>query len=155
MKMIKISAWIIILTFIQCIFAPYFRIAGACGELLFVFSLCIAYQEPKYYLSVSVICGLLAGSIFGGNPVFYLVLYTVSAFAVSIFSEIVYTKLFLPIVPITLLMTFLENSIFFAVNKAISMSYGSAFVSVILPIMLCNTLAAVIIFFLVKKTVCK
>lgn len=157
MKTIKSFAWLALLTVIQCVFVSALRIGGVFAELFFVFSLCCAYFEKKseyYFLAVSVVCGLIAGSVYGGNTVFYLIVYTASAWAVSEFSNLLYSKIFPPIIPIVMIMTFLENSLFYAVSGLFA-SYASAVAEIILPSVVYNTAAAVIIGFAVKKTVCK
>lgn len=137
----------------QCVLTPYIRIMGAAPEFLFVFTLCTAYfsKDAKYSFGVGAVCGLLAGSMYGIGAAFYLIIYVLSVIAVSAFSDIIYTKIYLPIIPIALVMSFLENSLFFLSNKILSVTYAGALISVILPVTIYNTAFATLIGFFVKK----
>lgn len=159
MKIAKTAVWIIIFYILQTCIAPYMRIYGAVPELLFVFAVCVAYfeKEPICYSAVGVVCGLIAGTVYGTNPVFYLISYIATVLLVSSCAEIMYSKPLLLIMPFVFIMTFACGSIFFFVSKEYlgQITYASAFMSVILPVTIYNTAVSLLIGLLVKKTVCR
>lgn len=157
MKILKMSVWIVLLWIFQAVFSRFIRVDGIAPELLFVFMLCVAYFEtkPSAYITVGSVCGLLAGVLYGTDASFYLIAYVASVLAVSMFAEIIYNKIFLLILPAVFIMTFLVNSGLFVINNVQldDITYKTAFLSVILPVMIYNTIVAAIIGFFVKKTI--
>lgn len=155
MKILKMSVWIVLLWIFQAVFSRFIRVDGIAPELLFVFMLCVAYFEtkPSAYITVGSVCGLLAGVLYGTDASFYLIAYVASVLAVSMFAEMIYNKFFLLILPAVFIMTFLVNSGLFVINKLDDITYKTAFLSVILPVMIYNTIVAGIIGFFVKKTI--
>ena len=153
MKTVKICVWIAVLYIVQCVLTPYIRIAGAVPELLFIFAICTAYfeKDAKYCFVPAAVCGLLAGSMYGVGAAFYLIFFAISAVAVSMFSDIIYTKIFVPVIPVVMIMTFVENSLFFLTHNMLSVTYSGALTSVILPVTIYNTVIAVPIGYFVKK----
>lgn len=155
MKTIKTFAQTAALLIVQCVFSHILRVNGIFAELLFVYALAAAYFEKKsryYSLAVGAVCGVLAGCVCG-SPTFYAIAYVAAVWAVSEFSGLLFSKIFLPFVPAVMIMTFFENSLFFAV-PAIDAEYSSAFFNTVLPAMLYNAAAAVPVGLLVKKSVC-
>lgn len=153
MKGLKIALELILIVFFQNIFARFIRIGGIAPELLFVFCICFAYFEKKsvYYVTVGAVCGVLAGVLSGCAP-FWLAAYIICVLSVSALAEVLYNGPFLLIFPIVLVFSFLLNSAyFFAYHAQLgNITYFRAFMSVILPVMIYNTIASGIIGFFVR-----
>jgi rod shape-determining protein MreD len=157
MKNLKFAIWIFLLWLFQTVFLRFIRIGGIAPEMLYVFVLCMALNEkkPAYYISIGIICGFISDAFTGGTPGLYLLIYTCTVLAVAGIGEVIYREPVFMIVPVVLLFSFLENTLYFFVNHGAlqSVAYVSALKSIILPVMLYNTVLAVILNPILKLTV--
>lgn len=159
MKNLRIAIWIFLLWIIQSVFLKYIRINGIGPELLYIFALCVAMYEkkPLYYVTVGAVCGTLAELSAGRMPGFFLIFYILSVLCTIGLKEIIYRNIFAFVIPLTAILTFFENSIFFFINHNVfeSFSYTEAVKTIILPVVIYNTVLAVILKPFVKKTLYK
>ena len=159
MKNHRFAIWIFLLWLFQSIFLKYIRINGIGPELLYVFTLCVAMYEkrPKYYITVAVVCGLLSELSAGRMPGFYLIFYTLSVLCTVGLEEIIYRSIFAFVIPLTAVLTFLGNSVFFFINHNMfeSLSFAQAVKTIIFPVVIYNTAVAVVMKPFVKKTLYK
>ena len=157
MKNLKLAVWIFLLWLFQTVFSRFVRIDGISPDILYVFVLCMAINEkkPSYYITIGIICGFIADAFTGGIPGFYLLAYTCTVLLTVMMGEIIYKELFLIIAPVTAVFTFILNSIYFLINHTYlqEISYAAALKSIILPVIIYNTVVAIIINPLLKKTV--
>lgn len=155
MKNLKLTVWIFLLWLVQTVFSKYIRINGVVPELLYMFVICVSLLEKKQYryITVGIVCGIIADAIVKGSPGFNLLIYTCTVFATVCFCEFVYRDIFFLIIPISAVFTFCENTIFYFITQNNLNSYVSALKTVIFPVIIYNVAAAVIIKFLLKKTV--
>ena len=157
MKKLKFAVWIFVLWLFQTVFLRFIRVDGIGPELLFVFALCTAVSEktPSYYIGIAVICGLAADIAAGGVPGFYMLTYTAAVLFVVWLVDIIYKDIILLFLPITLIFTFLLNTLSFFVHHSYlsDNTYLSVLTAIILPVMLYNCIAAIIINPLLKKTI--
>ena len=153
MKNLKLAVWILILWLFQTVFSKYIRIDGVSPELLYIFVICTALTEkkPQRYITVGIVSGLVTDA-FCGTVGFYLLIYTCTVFAVVWLSELIYKDMFFMVIPFAAVFTFVENSIFYLLNGSGAMNYPTALKSIILPVVIYNAAAALIINFLLKKT---
>lgn len=159
MKNLKFAIWIFLLWLVQSVFSNYIRIGGIAPELLYVFVLCMAMLEkkPSYYISISIICGLLADISAGGMIGFYLLTFTGSTLLLVGLGSLFYREYLLMILPVILLFSFAVHSIYYLINHNIlnSLSYPAALKSIIVPVMLYNTAVGLLIHPLLKKSMYK
>lgn len=147
MKSVKLAVWIFLLWFSQRLFSGIFEIKGIYPELLFVFSLCYAFLERKteYSIWVAVACGLLAEVMSGVG--ISLLIYTISVLILILCMNYIYRDIPLLIIPVTLMLTFFKESMYYLFNRPLSDSIGfaDALKSVVFPVMVYNAATSVFI----------
>ncbi len=159
MKGLKLTIWILLLWLAESTFSGYIAFFGVVPELLFAFNICVAFLEkkPSVYISIAVICGLLAEGFLGGATGVHLFGFVLSAILVVLLGDFIYRDSFYMIIPTTMVFTILKNTISFFLNFKYfqGVSYLLALWHIILPVMVYNTILAVLICYLLKKTIYK
>lgn len=158
MKNLKIAVWIFLLWLIEAVLLRFVRIGSNAPELLYVFCLCGALNEKRssVYITVGIVCGILADILSAGIFSTSLLIYTVSVVLLSALGEVVYKDFRLAPVIAVFLFTFLGNTAYYFLNLRLlgGASYLPAFMAVILPVMFYNSVAVLIINPVYKKTLC-
>ena len=159
MKNLKLVLWVFIIWLIETVFLRFIKIGGIAPDLLYVFILCLAYRErePKVYISVAALCGILAETTGYQCIGFQLILFVCSVFLVVMLGELIYKNFFVLIVPISGVFSFAANSLYYALNSEVmnSLTYVKAIETVILPVSVYNAAVAAVVLFLLDMTVYK
>ena len=152
MKKIKLIIWIVVLMLLESL--GYARIFGAVPALSFAFLICVALNDDSFYTAAVTggICGLLAGSLTDRNFSFIFIFYTLCAAAVYVLRKKPrYTHaIFKAVFWCGLLTAIMEFALFAIETKSISFF---AVYSIVLPSVLYNIAAALVIYPLIMKTV--
>lgn len=156
MKNLKLALWIFVMWLVQVFFSGYLRIGGVIPEFLYIFVVCVSLLEkkPQRYITVGIVCGVIADAIAAKMPGFNLLIYTCTVFAVVRLGEIIYKDMFLWVIPFAAVFTFFKNTIFYFANKGSlgEIAYLAALKSVIVPVVIYNVVAAVVMMLILKKT---
>lgn len=157
MKNLKLVLWVVIIWFAETVFLRFIKIGGIAPDLLYMLVLCIAYREkePKVYISMAALCGILAEAAGYQCVGFYLIIYICSVFAVAAIGELVYKKFFVLIMPIAGVFSFVSNSLYFVLNSNAmnGLTYTGALGTVVFPTLIYNIAVSVVILFLLDITV--
>lgn len=153
MKKFKLIVWILILFIIEVAVMNRIRFFNSAPDLVFAFAIVYAMieEEYEYAIGAAVICGICTGSVCSGSFSVSTLMYSYGAIIVKAFEN---KMRYIPDFAKALFWTFVmsaagEAIMYFALNLSFEMS---VLWRVILPFSVCNTIAAAILYPIVKKT---
>lgn len=153
MKKFKLIVWILALFIIEVSVMNRIRFFNSAPDLVFAFAIVYAMIEEEYEYAVgaAVICGICTGSVCSGSFSVSTLMYSYGAIIVKALGN---KMRYIPDFAKTLFWTFVmsaagEAVMYFALNLSFEMS---VLWRVILPFSVCNTIAAAILYPIVKKT---
>lgn len=154
MQKLKLVLWIAILFILQTCLGLYIAVGEIAPELLFVFAIGYALHErnEKLRFIVPVICGALVdltgGRIFGVS----VLIYTLTALGGVWVTDLFYRTGMLFRFPLLFVLSMLGSTVYFLCNISVFGQMGNVFGKIIVPTACYNTVSAILIFPLIKRT---
>ncbi len=153
MKRFKLLVWILALFLIEVVVVNRIGLFNSAPDLTFAFAIVYAMLEEEYYYAVgaAVICGICTGSICSGSFTVSVLMYSYGAVIVKALHD---KPRYIPDFAKTLFWTFAlsaagEAVMYFTLNLSFELS---VLWRIILPFGVSNTIAAAVLYPLVKKT---
>lgn len=153
MKKFKLIVWILALFIIEVTVMNRIRSFNSAPDLVFAFAIVYAMveEEYEYAIGAAVICGICTGSVCSESFAVSTLMYSYGAIIVkTLENKLRYIPDFVKALFWTFIMSAAGEAVmYFALNLSFEVS---VLWRVILPFCICNTIAAAILYPIVKKT---